>query len=113
MKRETGLFVTINYANTILPNVMYRGRADFFSNYNDKPENVNLYMTNMFNFKIFKNFTANYSLDLIYDDKVRIFGPNKTSPGLQLKSIIGIGYSKSLAQKKKVISPVVKSMSSN
>ena len=113
VKRETGLFVTINYSNTILPNVMYKGRADFFSNYNEKPENVNLYMTNMFNFKIFKNFTANYSLDLIYDDKIRIFGPNKTSPGLQLKSIIGIGYSKSLVPKKKVISPVVKSMSTN
>jgi hypothetical protein len=113
VKRETGLFVTINYSNTILPNVIYKGRADFFSNYNEKPENVNLYMTNMFNFKIFKNFTANYSLDLIYDDKIRIFGPNKTSPGLQLKSIIGIGYSKSLVPKKKVISPVVKSMSTN
>ena len=113
VKRETGLFVTVNYSNTILPNVIYKGRADFFSNYNEKPENVNLYMTNMFNFKIFKNFTANYSLDLIYDDKIRIFGPNKTSPGLQLKSIIGIGYSKSLVPKKKVISPVVKSLSTN
>lgn len=101
VNRETGLFITINYNNTIAPNIIYKGRADFFSNYYEKPENINLYMTNMFMFKILKNFSATYSLDLIYDDKIRIFGPLKQSPGLQMKSIIGIGYTKSLQQKKK------------
>jgi hypothetical protein len=42
-------------------------------------------------------------LDLIYDDKIRIFGPLKKSPGLQTKSIIGIGYFKSLSVKKKIV----------
>jgi hypothetical protein len=60
-------------------------------------------MTNLFTFKINKNFSATYSLDLIYDDKIRIFGPLKKSPGLQTKSIIGIGYFRSLAVKKKLI----------
>jgi hypothetical protein len=103
VKRETGLFVTVNYNKVIAQNINYKGRADFFSNYYDKPENINFFMTNMFTFKINKNFSATYSLDLIYDDKIRIFGPFKKSPGLQLKSIIGIGYFKSLAVKKKVI----------
>jgi hypothetical protein len=103
VKRETGLFVTVNYAKVIAPNINYRGRADFFSNYYDKPENVNFYMTNLFTFKINKNFSATYSLDLIYDDKIRIFGPLKKSPGLQTKSIIGIGYFRSLTVKKKLI----------
>ncbi len=98
--RETGLFVTINYTKTIAPNITYKGRADFFSNYYQKPENVNFYMTNLFMFKIHKNFSATYSLDMMYDDKIRIFGPNKTSPGLQLKSIIGIGYVKPIQVKK-------------
>ncbi len=112
VNRETGLFITINYNNTIAPNVIYKGRADFFSNYYEKPENINLYMTNMFTFKILKNFSATYSLDLIYDDKIRIFGPLKQSPGLQMKSIIGIGYTKSLQQKKKISTPVFKAVSS-
>ena len=103
--KETGLFVTVNYSNTISPNITYRGRADFFSNYYEKPENINLYMTNFFSFKINKNFTASYSLDLMYDDKIRIFGPLKKSPGLQLKSIIGIGYFKNLQIKKTLIKP--------
>jgi hypothetical protein len=62
-------------------------------------------MTNMFSFKINKNFSATYNLDLIYDDKIRIFGPQKKSPGLQMKSMVGIGYFRSLAVKKKVIAP--------
>jgi hypothetical protein len=103
MKRETGLFVTVNYTKVIASNINYRGRADFFSNYYDNPENINFYMTNLFTFKINKNFSATYSLDLSYDDKIRIFGPNKKSPGLQTKSIIGIGYFRSLSVKKKLI----------
>lgn len=105
VNRETGLFVTVNYSNTIAPNVTYKGRADFFTNYYQKPENVNVYMTNLFTFKIHKNFSATYSLDLMYDDKIRIFGPLKKSPGLQLKSIIGIGYVKNLQVKKIVLKP--------
>ncbi|MBP7940212.1 MAG: hypothetical protein KAZ20_03640, partial [Sediminibacterium sp.] len=58
---------------------------------------------NMFTFKINKNFSATYSLDLIYDDKIPIFGPLKKSPGLQMKSIIGIGYFRNLTVKKKLI----------
>jgi len=103
VKRETGLFVTVNYNKLIATNINYKGRADFFSNYYDKPENVNFYMTNLFTFKINKNFSATYSLDLIYDDKIRSFGPLKKSPGLQTKSIIGIGYFRSLTVKKKLI----------
>ena len=89
----------------IAQNITYKGRADFFSNYYEKPENINLYMTNLFTFKINKNFSVNYSLDLIYDDKIKNFGPNKTSPGLQLKSMIGVGYFKNLQGKKIVLQP--------
>jgi hypothetical protein len=107
INRETGLFVTVNYSNTIAPNITYRGRADFFSNYYEKPENINLFMTNFFTFKINKYFSASYSLDLMYDDKIKIFGPLKKSPGLQLKSIIGVGYSKTLQVKKTILKPKV------
>jgi hypothetical protein len=40
-------------------------------------------------------------LDLIYDDDVRIFGPDGKSPGLQTKSILGIGFLKVLNTKKR------------
>ena len=47
INRETGLFVTLNYNNTIAPNITYKARADFFSDYYEKPENINIYMMNM------------------------------------------------------------------
>lgn len=97
---EIGTFATLNFNNTIAKNVTYKGRLDMFSNYNNKPQNVDIFMTNLFSFKINKFFSATYSLDLIYDDDVRLFGPNKTSPALQTKSLIGIGFLKPLNVKK-------------
>ncbi|MCX8021098.1 MAG: hypothetical protein N2747_11460 [Chitinophagaceae bacterium] len=49
-------------------------------------------MTNLISAKLGKALALTWSLDLIYDDDVRLFGPNKNSPGTQLKSIIGIGF---------------------
>jgi hypothetical protein len=51
--------------------------------------------------KINKYFSATYSLDLIYDDNVRLFGANHNSPALQTKSLIGIGFLKPLNVKKR------------
>jgi hypothetical protein len=97
---EIGAFATVNYNNTIAKNITYKGRMDLFSNYQNGPQNVDLFMTNLFSFKINKYFSATYSLDMIYDDDIRLFGPNKTSPGLQMKSLIGIGFLKPLNVKK-------------
>jgi len=97
---EIGAFATINYSNVIAKNVTYKGRLDLFSNYASNPQNVDLFMTNLFSFKINRYFSATYSLDMIYDDNIRLFGPNHTSPGLQTKSLIGIGFLKPLNVKK-------------
>lgn len=99
--QEIGAFATINYNNTIAKNVTYKGRLDLFSNYKNNPWNINVFMTNQFSFKINKNFSATYGLDLIYDDNVRIFGPNSNSPGLQTKSLIGVNYLRPLNVKRK------------
>lgn len=99
---EIGAFASINYAQTLLKNVTYKGRMDLFSNYLHNPRNVDMYMTNLFTFKINKFLSATYSLDLIYDDDVKLFGPKQDSPGLQLKSMIGIGFSMPFSRYKRV-----------
>lgn len=88
---EFGAFVTINYLKEISKSVTYKGRLDLFSNYKKNPQNIDLFMSNVFNFKIAKALSATWALDLIYDDDVKLFGPNQSSPGLQVKSLIGIG----------------------
>jgi hypothetical protein len=89
---EFGAFASINILRPMSHNVSYKGRIDLFSNYRNKPGNVDVFFTNYFSFKINKFLAATYNLDLIYDDDVRLFGKEGKSPALQLKSLIGIGF---------------------
>jgi hypothetical protein len=98
--QEAGTFISVNFYNTIAKNIIYKGRLDLFSNYMSHAQNVDIYMTNLFSFKINKFFSATYGLDMIYDDDIRIFGPTKSSPALQTKSMIGIGFLMPLSVKK-------------
>ena len=91
IKFEFGAYASINYAANLGKVVTYKGRLDLFSNYRHNPGNIDIYMTNQFAAKLSKVLSATYSLALIYDDDVRQFGPNKTSPGLQLQSLFGVG----------------------
>ncbi len=91
MLNHLGAFATINYQKAFNKHVSYRGRIDLFSNYRQKPQNADLYMTNALTAKVARILAFNWNLDLIYDDDVRLFGKENTSPALQLKSIIGVG----------------------
>ncbi len=86
-----GAYISINYSTSLNNTVSYTGRLDLFSDYKHHPENVDLYSTNIFSAKLSKVFSATWNVDLIYDDDVRIFGPNHNSPRLQIKSLIGFG----------------------
>ncbi len=88
---EFGGFASISYIKGFNKNVTYKGRLDLFSNYRHNPQNIDINMSNSVNAKISKKLAVNYTLDLIYDDDVRLFGKNKRSAGLQVKSLLGIG----------------------
>lgn len=47
-------------------------RVDFYSNYLDKPQNVDVRWDTQINMKINKWFAANLNLNLIYDDDTKI-----------------------------------------
>ena len=88
---EVGAFGTVSYIKEWSKNVSYRGRIDLFSNYKHNPQNVDLFMTNVVSLKLSRFLTANWNIDFIYDDDVRIFGKEGKSPALQVKSLVGIG----------------------
>jgi hypothetical protein len=90
-KNEIGAFASVNYIKELKKNVIYKGRLDLFSNYEHNPRNVDLFMTNILNIKISRVLSATWTVDLIYDDDVRLFGKTKRSAALQLKSLIGLG----------------------
>lgn len=88
---EFGGFATVNYLKEFNKFITYKGRLDLFSNYRHNPQNIDVFMSNMLNAKLGKVLAVTWSVDLIYDDDVRLFGPNKNSPATQLKSLVGIG----------------------
>lgn len=88
---QNGAFATIGYQRAFNKMVSYKSRVDLFSNYQKDPQNVDVFMTNTFSAKVARIIAFSWNVDMVYDDDVRLFGPDNTSPGLQFKSIIGIG----------------------
>lgn len=88
---EVGSFATVNFMKDIAPNIVYKSKLDLFSNYRHKALNVDLFMTNLLSIKLSKLFTMSWAVDMIYDDDAKLFGPKKSSPALQFKSLIGLG----------------------
>jgi len=88
---EFGAFLTANYITDLNKNVSYKSRLDLFSNYKNNPQNVDLFMTNVLSVKLGKVLSATWNVDFIYDDDVKLFGKNGTSPALQIKSLVGVG----------------------
>src|SRR5487761_2518222 len=93
IKNEIGAFASINYIANLNKTIDYNGRLDLFSNYEHNPQNVDIMLNNMFTAKLSKLLTASLGLNLVYDDDVKLFGPNHNSPALQLKSFIAVGLS--------------------
>jgi hypothetical protein len=89
---ELGAYASVNYFTDASKPVSYKGRLDVFSNYKNNPQNIDVFMTNVLAFKISKVLSATWSLDIIYDDDVRLFGKNLNAPGTQFKSLFGIGF---------------------
>lgn len=88
---EIGAFASVNYRKDFNKILSYKGKLDLFSNYRHNPQNIDIYFTNALNIKLSKILSATWSVDMIYDDDVRLFGPSGQGAALQLKSIIGIG----------------------
>ena len=93
VKKEIGAFLNLTYVTKISKTISYNGRLDLLSNYEHNPQNVDVMMNSTFAAKINKVLTGSVGLNLIYDDDVKLFGPDHDSPALQLKQIIAVGLS--------------------
>lgn len=92
LKTEFGAFATANYIREFNKIVSFKSRLDLFSNYLHNPQNVDVYWVNMLNIKLNRFLALTYALDLIYDDDVRMFGPNNNRPAAQVRSMLGLGF---------------------
>lgn len=93
VKNEIGAFASITYLKNLNKTITYNGRLDLFSDYENNPQDVDVTMSNMFTAKLSKVLTASLGLNLIYDNDVKLFGPNHDSPALQFQSMLAVGLS--------------------
>lgn len=93
LRSEFGANLKLEFNYEFLPNMTVYSRFDFYSNYLDKPQNVDVSWDLQLNMKINKWFAANLSMNMIYDDDTRFLQPDgRMSPRVQFKEVLGIGF---------------------
>lgn len=108
LKREIGMYVKYNYKTTLWENIVMDNKLILFSNYLDKPHNVDVDYQVDFNMKVNTFIQATLHFHFIYDhdtdipiysydtgEKVKV-GVTK---GLQFKELLSIGFIYSLQNK--------------
>ncbi len=97
LRAEFGGFVKIQYANQIMENVDFTSKIDFFSNYLDEPQNIDINLEFLLSMKINQYLSATLSTLFIYDDDVNLYktkgATQPEGPGWQIKEVFGLGFS--------------------
>jgi len=93
VKLEFGAYSTISYTHKISPTAVYTGRLDLFSNYEHKPQNVDVNWTNLLAVKVTGILTMTLSFSLIYDNEVSTVNSDGIvgGPAAQIQELLGIG----------------------
>jgi len=90
-KNELGAFLSANYFTKLGKNFVYKTKLDLFSNYKQKPQNIDIYWTNVLTAKLTKYINFSFNLDMIYDDDTKNVDPAK-GPAPQWLQLMGIGF---------------------
>lgn len=101
-RAELGSYIRIIFRKEIMENIDLSTRWEFFSNYFENPQNIDVNAELIMNFKVNKWFSASLQANLIYDDDIKITDRNgNVGPRTQFKQVIGLGISYRLANHKK------------
>lgn len=93
-RSEFGGMMQIGINKDLMENVNLTSTIDFFSNYLDRPQNIDISWKALLNMKINEALSANISTHLIYDDDIDWIDPEGISQGprVQFKEMLGIGF---------------------
>ena len=95
IRSELGATVKIGLIKDLVENVSLSSTLDLFSNYLDKPQNIDISWKALVNMKINRFLSANISTHLVYDDDIEWIDSEGVArgPRVQFKEMIGIGFS--------------------
>lgn len=71
VRMEFGGRVILKFKKDLTKQINLDSYLDLFSNYNNKPENIDVVFNNLLTFKINKFFTANIISQMLYDDEIK------------------------------------------
>lgn len=93
MRSELGAIAKVQLKTDIMKNVTLDSKIDLFSNYMDKPQNIDIDWTMKIIMKVNDYLSANLITQMIYDDDVLILDPDSGSevPRLQFMESFGVG----------------------
>lgn len=99
---EYGAFFKMKYNKILMKNVEMKSKFELFSNYVSNPQNIDVNAELIFIFRVNSLFSSSAQWNLIYDDDVNILDNNgNTGPRTQFKSVLGIGISYKLENRRK------------
>lgn len=100
IRTQFGGFVQLNIKKEIFKNVSIDTKAEIFSDYLKKPENIDVYWDLKFVLKVNNFLAVTVNTTLIYDDDIIIKQDNNNDgvfeingPRVQFKEILGVGLS--------------------
>lgn len=94
LRGEFGAYIKVKYNMTLAKNIDLKSKLELFSNYFSTPENIDVNMEAIFNFKVNSWFSASLNWMLIYDDDIDIRdAKGNIGPRTQFKSVLGLGIS--------------------
>lgn len=103
-RTEMGAFLELIYKKRLQNNVDIFSKLNLFSNYLDRPQNIDVNWDNIILFKVYKYLSVSFQLQMIYDDDVLVkdtSGDGKANaPALQIRQILGVGFSYTFTNKK-------------
>lgn len=96
-RAEFGAYLKVQYQTKVMENITFQTVLELFSNYLNKPENIDVNWTTLTTFKVNNFISATLTTQLIYDDDIKVLrtsGDQKgtTGPDVQFKQVLGVGF---------------------
>lgn len=101
IRAEFGGYMKLTFKKEIFKNVTYGTKLELFSNYMDRPQNIDVNWENILSMKVNKFLSASITTNMIYDHDIPVpvkrtengVTVNGTGPRLQFKQVLAIGLS--------------------
>ncbi len=98
VRSEFGGYIKFFFKHDIVKNVNFQTKLNLFTNYLDKPQNIDVFWEVLLEMKINKFLSANILTNMLYDDNTHVkYDSNgdgildREGPKLQFKEIFGLG----------------------